>query len=173
MLRIDLQGALEPSTRLRGIARLLGEIAEIEHCWNVVSVQLKGALEMSRCLVILLQHLRVQPCHVQVHFFGPFTYRSEFFSEKWYLASAVSERMTYVDGPLYVQNPRPKWLQERADRTLRFAENPNFADLRELQSWGVAWFVADKNWPTTSDWSTVGSVAMENESCVVVKLRAT
>ena len=98
---------------------------------------------------------------------------SEFFSEKWYIASSVSERMTYVDGPLYVQNPRPAWLQERADRTLRFAENPTVADLREFQFWGINWFVADKNWPTATDWSAVGSVAMANNSCVVVKLRST
>lgn len=97
----------------------------------------------------------------------------DYFSEKWYLASAVSERMTYIDGPLYVQLPRSNWLQDRADLTLRFAESPNTADLAELQSWAVTWFVADKNWPTTSDWSSVGSVAMANEKCVVVKLRTT
>ena len=97
----------------------------------------------------------------------------DYFSEKWYLASAVSERMTYIDGPLYVQVPRSSWLQSRADLTLRFAESPNIADLEELQSWDVTWFVADKNWPTAKDWSAVGSVAMANNSCVVVKLRST
>jgi len=92
------------------------------------------------------------------------------YSEKWYLASAVSERVAFVDGPLYVADPRPEWLQSRANLTLRFAANPSESDLKELRRWGVEWFVADKNWPVTSDWSAVGTIVMENDSCVVVKL---
>ncbi len=94
----------------------------------------------------------------------------EYFSEKWYIATAISERRSYLDGPLYVAEPRPEWLQNRADLTLRFAEDPKIDDLAELKKWGVTWFVADKTWPTTKDWSKVGVVETENEACVLVRL---
>jgi len=97
----------------------------------------------------------------------------EYFSEKWYIATAISERRSYLDGPLYVAEPRLKWLQDRVDLTLRFAEAPSIDDLNELLRWGVTWFVADKNWTTTNDWSNVGVVEMENDACVLVRLSTT
>jgi hypothetical protein len=97
----------------------------------------------------------------------------EYFSEKLYIATATSERRSYLDGPLYVAEPRPKWLQDRVDLTLRFAAAPSIDDLNELQRWGVTWFVADKNWTTTNDWSNVGVVEMENDACVLVRLSTT
>jgi hypothetical protein len=92
------------------------------------------------------------------------------FTEKWYIASAVAERRTYLDGPLYVQNPRPDWLTERAALTNRFAATPTTRDLETLIKTGVEYFVVDKVWPHTTSWSGIGSVRFDNKSCTVVEL---
>lgn len=92
------------------------------------------------------------------------------FAEKWYIATAVSERRSYLDGPLYVQNPRSEWLAARVELTKRFAEVPNAEDLAELRYWNVEFFVVDKAWPYTDDWTGFGSVLFDNPSCSVVAL---
>lgn len=92
------------------------------------------------------------------------------FAEKWYIATAVSERRSYLDGPLYVQNPRSEWLAARVELTKRFAEAPNADDLAELRSWNVEYFIVDKAWPHTDNWSGFGSVLFDNPSCAVVAL---
>jgi hypothetical protein len=92
------------------------------------------------------------------------------FAEKWYIATAVSERRSYLDGPLYVQNPRSEWLAARVELTKRFAEAPDADDLAELRSWNVKYFIVDKAWPHTDDWAGFGSVLFGNPSCAVVAL---
>jgi hypothetical protein len=95
------------------------------------------------------------------------------FTEKWYLVSGVAERRTYLDGPLYVlynQGPEATWLSERGELTNRFAEAPTTADFAELRSRNVEYFVVDKAWPHTDNWSGFGSVLFDNPSCAVVAL---
>lgn len=91
-------------------------------------------------------------------------------TEKWYIATAVAERRSYLDGPLYVQNPRSSWLQDRADLTMRFASAPTMADFRVLRSFDVEYFVADKERSVTSSWEGFGTVIFSNDTCEVVSL---
>jgi len=92
------------------------------------------------------------------------------FTEKWYIATAVAERRAYIDGPLYVQNPRSTWLSERVELTKRFAAAPASKDLEALISVGVDYFVIDKAWPHTMNWEGFGSVRFNNEACAVIEL---
>jgi hypothetical protein len=95
------------------------------------------------------------------------------FTEKWYIASAVAERRTYLDGPLYVlynQGDAASWLDKRGDLTNRFAEQPNSDDFKELRSWDVDLFVVDKAWPHAMNWEGFGSVRFNNEACAVFEL---
>jgi hypothetical protein len=91
-------------------------------------------------------------------------------TEKWYIATAVAERRSLLDGPLFVQNDREPWLQDRADLTMRFASQPTLVDFRELRSFDVEYFVADKERSANASWEGYGTVIFSNDTCDVLEL---
>lgn len=98
--------------------------------------------------------------------FGP-----EPSTEKWFLVSAVSERRTFVDGPIYIENPQSDALKLRQDITTRFVEiAPNYADRAVMLKAGVEYFIVDTRWTRRQTWQPYASRVFSNQDCIVLKL---
>jgi len=94
----------------------------------------------------------------------------DYTQRKRYLATAVAERRSFVDGPYYVMWNPETWLEERMKISLHFARNPNSADLDSLRDAGVDLFVIDRDEPHTTDWNKFGTIQFKNDRCIVVRL---
>ena len=92
-------------------------------------------------------------------------------TEKWFLVSAVSERKTFVDGPIYVENPQSDSLKLRQDITTRFVEiEPNYADRAVMLKAGVEYFVVDTRWTKRQTWRPYADRVFSNSDCIVLRL---
>ena len=92
-------------------------------------------------------------------------------TEKWFLVSAVSERRTFVDGPMYVENPQSDALKLRQDITTRFVEiAPNYADRAVMLKAGVEYFIVDTRWTRRQTWEPYASRVFSNQDCIVLRL---
>lgn len=96
----------------------------------------------------------------------------EDYTNKWFMVSAVSERRTYLDGPLYVQNPAPEWLLERMQVSQRFAIEPSIGDLSAMRAQGVDYFIVDRRWTERSRWDGFAEVVLKNSDCILLNIRS-
>lgn len=90
--------------------------------------------------------------------------------EKYFLVSAFSHRRNFVDGPNYVANPRPVWLQQRIQVSDEFGENPTRTSYDSLVAAGVDYFLVQLPAVPVSSWSPYATVAHRNNGCLVLKL---
>lgn len=90
--------------------------------------------------------------------------------EKYFLLSAFSGRRAYVDGPLYVQIPRPTWLQERVSVSDGFGANPTRETKNKLLEAGVSLFFVSKTETTRQSWLPFAETVYEDDDCLVLAL---
>jgi hypothetical protein len=90
--------------------------------------------------------------------------------EKYFLLSAFSGRRMYVDGPLYVQIPRPAWLQERVDVSDNFGVNPTWENKHKLLQAGVSFFFVSKAETARRSWSPYAETVYQDSDCLVLIL---
>jgi hypothetical protein len=94
--------------------------------------------------------------------------------EKYFLITAWSERRAYVDGPLYVLNPRPDWLENRVSTIYEFAELATETSFDTLQQANVSFFVVNKEEENTAtNWEPYATPIFERSTCLVLQLRRT
>lgn len=90
--------------------------------------------------------------------------------EKYFLVSAYSHRRNLVDGPNYIANPRPVWLQQRVQVSDEFGENPSRTSYDSLMAAGVDFFLMQSPSVPISSWSPYARVVHRNNGCIVLKL---
>jgi hypothetical protein len=93
--------------------------------------------------------------------------------EKYFLITAWSERRAYVDGPLYVSDPRPEWLENRVSTIYEFAESATETSFDALQRANVSFFVVNKEEDTATNWEPYATPIFERSTCLVLQLRRT
>ena len=65
---------------------------------------------------------------------------------------------------------KPTWLLDRIDASLTFAKNPTDSAWRHLRSYGVTWFVIDKEFPKAKTWEPYGDIKFENSDILLIQL---
>lgn len=95
----------------------------------------------------------------------------DYSGEKTFLVSAISQRRTVVDGPLFVRNPRPRWLSDRVTLVDSFASQPDKSTYGHLKSYGVEYFIVDRRWTDRLSWEPWADLLVSNQHCVVLRLR--
>lgn len=93
------------------------------------------------------------------------------FDEKYYLVSSYLERRTFVDGPFYVANTYPEWLQERIRIVDDFAERATEESYSALRAATVEFFIVDRSADTADSWQPYAQVIHETPTCYVLQLR--
>lgn len=91
--------------------------------------------------------------------------------EKYFLVTARTERRAYVDGPLYVVEPRPLWLENRVKTSDEFAELASEIAFKSLQIANVSFFIVNKEEDTATSWEPYATPVFERSSCLVLQLR--
>ena len=90
--------------------------------------------------------------------------------EKYFLVSAWTERRVFVDGPGYVANPRPFWLQKRIDVADEFAQTQSKESFETLKNSGVNFFIMNQSYAKTASSNQLGKTIFEGEACYVIQL---
>ena len=126
----------------------------------------EGSESTQRCLGFLVRNTPESAIIASNMFRIPLPTRDE----KYFLLSVLSGRRTFVDGPLYVQIPRPTWLQERVDVSDKFGENPTYETYESLRRSDVSFFVVSKAETKQHSWKPYGETVYEDLDCVVLKL---
>lgn len=99
------------------------------------------------------------------------------FDDSSYLISAVTGRRVFVEGPRFVigGQPYPRWIRDRIDISLNFAENPTTEQLNNLKSLGIDWFYLDSantKQPllVVNNLQKVTTIQYSNENILIVKI---
>ena len=90
--------------------------------------------------------------------------------EKYFLITARTERRAYVDGPLYVLYPPPKWLEDRVSTIYEFAESATETAFNALQQANVSIFIVNKEEETATNWEPYATLIFERSTCLVLQL---
>ena len=90
---------------------------------------------------------------------------------RWFLTAALGQRRMYVEGADYAAGlPLPAWVQDRVDRSRRFADAPAGTDARTLWDAGVRWVVVDLASTRTRAWAPYAEEAFATGATVVLRL---
>lgn len=90
--------------------------------------------------------------------------------QKYFLVTANTQRRSFVDGPNYVRNPRPNWLEQRVAIVEEFAEEASFKSYEELRNADVEYFVVRHGNPMPASWEPYARIILKNEICSVLEL---
>jgi hypothetical protein len=91
--------------------------------------------------------------------------------EKYFLVTAWTQRRAYIDGPIYVSNPRTKIIEERVATSYEFAESATELAFNALQQANVSFFIVDKKQTTITSWEPYATPMFERSSCLILQLR--
>jgi len=91
--------------------------------------------------------------------------------EKYFLVTAWTQRRAYIDGPLYVSNPRTKIIEERVATSYEFAEAATEIAFNTLEQANVSFFIVNKKQTTITSWEPYATPIFERSSCLVLQLR--
>lgn len=91
-------------------------------------------------------------------------------NEKYFLVSAFAHRRVFVDGPLYIANPRPDWLTERVRISDDFGNRPSPALHEALRRAGVSYFLLGSPELPLSTWEQYATAVFKRDDCTVLRL---
>ena len=89
------------------------------------------------------------------------------------VVSAITGRRMLIEGYSWYStgdSQKPAWLLNRIDASLAFAKNPTDSSWRHLRSYGVTWFVIDKEFPKAKNWEPYGVIKFENSHIILIHL---
>ena len=90
---------------------------------------------------------------------------------KYFLVSASIGRRMLVDGPDYIANPWPLWLEERVRNSITFAIQPTYAVSEYLKKQHVDYFIVNRGMTNRGNWAPFASVKFARSECLVLRLQ--